>query len=260
MDMAFEKERRILVAAEEAAEPVGPISDLLPGGLTLDAAHMICEENIQARLDAGAKLAGYKVGFTNIPVRDNMGLPDSTYGYILDEMVLQSGGTVNMSKLVAPKIECEICFRLGEDINPDGLTIARVLAQSDGVCAAFEICDARIKDWKCPYPDFFADNGFSARIVLSGEWFAPSQVDLLGEMVTLYKDGVELASGKGEMAMGHPANAVIWLANKLKDRGRTLKAGNVVMTGTLTPIILVEKGAEYVAQFSTLGEVTQKFK
>jgi 2-keto-4-pentenoate hydratase len=79
---------------------------------------------------------------------------------------------------------------------------------TDAVSASFEICDARIRDWKCPYPDFFADNGFSARIVLSGHWVPVCEVDLLGESVVLLKDGERIAEGRGEMALGHPANAV----------------------------------------------------
>lgn len=73
--MAFENIKAILVKAERDRVPVGPVSDLVEGGLTLDQAHTICEENIQVRMGAGEQLRGYKVGFTNIPVRDKMGLP-----------------------------------------------------------------------------------------------------------------------------------------------------------------------------------------
>jgi 2-keto-4-pentenoate hydratase len=257
--MAYEREMDILVEAEKTREPIGPVSDMVQGGLSLEDAHAICEGNIDRRLAAGEQIAGYKVGFTNIPVREKMGLPDSTYGYILGSMVLRSGATLAMSELIAPKIECEICFRLGQDLSGRNLTVDQVLQATEAVSASFEICDARIKDWKCPYPDFFADNGFSARIVLSGRWVPVIEVDLLAEEVVLTQDGQELARGKGEMAMGHPAKAVAWLAAKLADRGKGLQAGQVVMTGTLTPILPIEKGSTYVARFSTLGEVTQTF-
>lgn len=257
--MSFEREMQILVEAEAARRPIGPLSDLVPGGLTLPDAHTICESNIQRRLAGGEALAGFKVGFTNIPVRDKMGLPDSTYGYLLDTMVLPSGGDLRMDEMIAPKIECEICFRLGQPLQGKGLTVEQVLAATEAVSASFEICDARIRDWKCPYPDFFADNGFSARIVLRGEWHALRTVDLLGETVTLSQDGAVIASGKGEMAMGHPAKAVAWLAGKLADRGRGLLAGQVVMTGTLTPITPIVQGSTYEATFSTLGKVSKRF-
>ena len=249
----------VLVQAERDRAAVGPVSDLVPGGLSLDLAHAICERNIGRRLDAGQRLVGFKVGFTNIAVREKMGLPDSTYGYLLESMVLPSGGELTLAELVAPKIETEICFRLGRDLAGPDLSIEAVLAATDAVCASFEICDARIRDWKCPYPDFFADNGFSARIVLSGRWVPVGEVDLLGETVALSQDGKRIAEGRGEMALGHPANAVAWLARKLAERGRGLASGMVVMTGTLTPITPIVAGAHYVGAFSTLGSVEKTF-
>jgi 2-keto-4-pentenoate hydratase len=249
----------VLVDAERNRVAVGPVSDLVVGGLSIDHAQRICERNIQRRLDRGERIAGFKVGFTNIPVREKMGLPDSTYGYLLDSMVLPSGGAIRMDELIAPKIESEICFRLSKDLSGDDVTLAEVLDATDSVSASFEICDARIRDWKCPYPDFFADNGFSARIVLSGTWMPVGQVDLLAETVVLRQNGKQIAEGRGEMVLGHPANAVAWLARKLWSRGRGLSAGMVVMTGTLTPITPIEAGSTYVGAFSTLGTVEKQF-
>jgi 2-keto-4-pentenoate hydratase len=256
----IERVAAVLVEAERACTAVGPVSDLVDGGLSLDLAHAVCESNIERRLAAGEHITGFKVGFTNIAVRDKMGLPDSTYGYLFDSMVLPSGGELAMAEMIAPKIESEICVRLGADLAGPGVTAADVLAAADAVRASFEICDARIRDWKCPYPDFFADNGFSARIVLGGTgWVPVGDVDLLNETVVLAKDGVPFAEGKGEMALGSPANAVAWLVNKLAARGKGLSAGMVVMTGTLTAITPIEKGSTYVASFSTLGSVEKTF-
>lgn len=256
----IERVAKVLRDAEAARTAVGPVSDLVLGGLTLDLAHTVCESNLARREAAGETVAGFKVGFTNIPVREKMGLPDSTYGYLTASMVLESGGVVYMSELIAPKIETEICMRLGRDLAGPGVEIADVLAATDAVRASFEICDARIRDWKCPYPDFFADNGFSARIVLGATgWVPVAGVDLLAEAVVLSRDGVPFAEGKGAMALGHPANAVAWLANKLSERRRGLSAGTIVMTGTLTPITPIERGSSYTGTFSTLGVVEKRF-
>ena len=152
-------------------------------------------------------------------------------------------------------------MRLGQDLAGPGVTAADVLGAADAVRASFEICDARIIDWKCPYPDFLADNGFSAR---ASSWASatgcPSrEVDLLAETVALSKDGEVFAEGRGELAMGSPANAVAWLVNKLAERGRGLTAGQLVMTGTLTPITPIEAGSTYVAAFGSLGRVSKSF-
>ena len=251
---------QVLREAEASGVAVGPVSDLVDGGLTLSLAHDVCESNLARREGAGEAIVGFKVGFTNIVVRDKMGLPDSTYGYLFDSMVLESGGDLKMDEMIAPKIESEICVRLSADLVGPGVTARDVLAASDAVRGSFEICDARIVDWKCPYPDFFADNGFSARIVLGeADWVPIGEVDLLNESVVLSKDGEPLAEGRGEMALGGPANAVAWLVNKLADRGRSLSAGMIVMTGTLTPITPIERGSTYVATFSTLGKVEKTF-
>lgn len=251
---------QVLREAEASRTAVGPVSDLVEGGLTLDLAHDICESNIARREAVGGIVAGYKVGFTNIPVREKMGLPDSTYGYLLERMILDSGGGVDMAEMVAPKIETEICVRLGQDLVGPSVDAADVLAAADAVRASFEICDARILDWKCPYPDIFADNGFSARIVLGeSDWVQIGEVDLLEERVVLTKEGEAIADGRGEMALGGPLNAVAWLVNKLAERGRSLEAGQLVMTGTLTPIIPIERGVTYLATFSTLGRVEKSF-
>jgi len=257
--MAFEKEMHLLEDAEKNRKPLGSVSDLVPGGLSLDDAHRICERNIEKRIQAGQKLAGFKIGFTNLAVREKMGLPDSTYGYLMDTMLLKNGVKLAMSELIAPKIECEICFKLKQPLKGKGLSAEQVIAATESVCASFEICDARIKDWKCPYNDFFADNGFSARVVLSGKWIEATGFDFLNEKVVLTQGGKELAQGTGALAMGHPAKAVAWLAGKLADRGKGLEAGQIVMTGTLTPILPIEKGATYTAKFSTLGDVTVSF-
>jgi len=258
--MAFEKEMQILVDAEKNRVPVGPVSDVVPGGLSLDDAHRICERNIEKRMKAGEKLAGFKIGFTNLAVREKMGLPDSTYGYLLDSMVLRNGVRFPMKELIAPKIECEICFKLKSPLKGKGLSAEQVIAATEAVGASFEICDARIKDWKCPYNDFFADNGFSARVVLSGNWKSTEGFDFLNEKVVLTQNGKELAQGTGALAMGHPAKAVAWLAGKLADRDKGLEAGQIVMTGTLTPILPIEKGSTYIASFSTLGDVKATFE
>jgi 2-keto-4-pentenoate hydratase len=257
--MAFEKEIEVLVEAEKNRKPVGPVSDMVSGGLSLDDAYRINERIIENRAKAGDKVVGFKIGFTNLAVREKMGLPDSTYGYLMDSMVLENGVKVNMGELIAPKLECEICLKLKKRLEGKGLTAEEVIKATESVSASFEICDARIKDWKCPYPDFFADNGFSARVVLQGRWHAAEGFDFLNEKVVLTQAGRELAQGEGVLAMGHPAKAVAWLAGKLADRNKALEPGQIIMTGTLTPILPVEKGATYTAKFSTLGEVTVTF-
>jgi 2-keto-4-pentenoate hydratase len=108
--MKYAEVLEALQKGEKNRVPIGPVSEMVPGGLTLDDAKAIAEEGIRLRIKKGEKMMGYKVGFTNIPVRKKMGLPGSTYGFILDTMVLGSGSVCHMNELIAPKIETEICL------------------------------------------------------------------------------------------------------------------------------------------------------
>lgn len=257
--MVFEKEIHALASAEKGKKSIGPLSDQVPGGLGMEAAHGICECNIERRIAAGETIVGYKVGFTNIPIRNKMGWPDSMYGYVMNSMVVKSGNRIDLSNLIAPKIECEICFKLGKRLGGRNLSVKDVLSATEGVSASFEICDCRFTDWKCPFPDIFADNGWACRVVLSDTWHPVSHLDLTEETVILIKNGQKVAEGRGASAMDHPARAVSWLAEKLAERNRELEAGQFVMTGTLTPIVTIEKGATYTATFSSLGEIDISF-
>ncbi len=245
--------------AEQTRVPIDPVSSMVSGGLTLEIAHAVCEANLQRRLEAGRRVVGYKIGSTNTAVRIAMGLPAPTYGYLLDHTIVASGGTIHMDELIDARIECEICFRMKADLAGEELTISDVLDATDSVSASFEICDSRIKDWKCPYADWYADNGFAARVVLPGRWTAARDIDLPGETTVLAQDSRMIANGHGGLVMEHPARAVAWLARSLTERGRRLEAGMLVMTGSLTPVTKVTRGSEYVASFSTLGSVDITF-
>lgn len=257
--MSVEKVAELLQRAEEERRPMDPISSIFPEGLTLEDAYEICERNVRRRTQRGEQVAGYKVGLTNMGVRKQMGFPDSTYGFLMENMVLQGGGTFDTRELIAPKIECEICFKLRADLGGKDVPPEKVLESTEGVCASFEICDTRLREWKCSYEEFFADNGCSARVVLSGDWHPVDTLDLLNETVVLYKGEDPIADGRGELAMGHPARAIAWLAGKLAERGRSLQAGQIIMTGTLTPMMVIEKSSRYRAKFSTLGPVEMTF-
>ncbi len=250
---------KALRQAEQSRVPIDPVSNMMSGGLTLEIGHAVCEANLQRRLEAGRRVVGYKIGSTNNAVRIAMGLPAPTYGYLLDNTIVPSGGTIHMDELIDPRIECEICFRMGADLKGEELTISDVLDATDSVSASFEICDSRIKDWKCPYPDWYADNGFAARVVLPGRWTAARDIDLPGETTVLAQDSRAIADGQGRLVMEHPARAVAWLARSLTKRGRQLEAGMLVMTGSLTPVTQVTRGSVYATTFSTLGSVDITF-
>lgn len=249
----------VLAGAERTRVAAGPVSDLVAGGITLEMAHRVCEGTVHRRATVSEQIAGFKVGSTTTQERDNEDLRLFAYGYLLDSMVLTSGGILRMDEFISTKIETEIFFRLSHGLTGSQVSVGDVLEATDAVGASFEVADARIRDWTCPYPDFVADNAFAARIVLGGSRHRVGDTDLSSETATLLQDGRPIASGTRESALGHPASAVAWLARALSERGRHLSAGMVIMTGTLTPSTPIVRGSTYVGQFSTLGRVEISF-
>lgn len=241
--------------AERDARAVAPLSQRYPE-LDAAAAYAIQAEYARLREQAGATLIGRKIGATSQAIQEQLGVGTPDYGHLFDDMVIADGGEVVLSELVAPLVEPEIAFRLGRDLTGPGLTAEDVLAAASAVCPAMEIIDSRVTDWKIAFVDTVADNGSSARCVFGSEQELRPGTDLAGEVVRLSEDGVPVAEGPATAVLGHPATSVAWLANALADYGAGLRAGDLVLSGSLTRATPLTPGREYTATFKNLGSVS----
>jgi 2-keto-4-pentenoate hydratase len=122
-----------------------------------------------------------------------------------------------------------------------------------------EIIDSRIVDWKIKLPDTVADNASSARIVLGGTVTSLRCLDLRTVGMVLEKNGEVVATAAGAAVLGHPAQAVAWLANKLAAYDITLRKGEVILSGSLTAAMPIGAGDFVRADFGPLGDVKIKF-
>jgi 2-keto-4-pentenoate hydratase len=156
-------------------------------------------------------------------------------------------------------MEGEIAFILKEDLRGPGVTLTEVIRCAEGVIPALEIIDSRIRDWKIKLPDTVADNASSARIVLGGVMTPLPAIDLRTVGMVMEKNGEILATAAGAAVLGHPANAVAWLANKLAAYGILLRKGEVILSGALTAAAPVAAGDFFRADFGLLGDVKIKF-
>jgi 2-keto-4-pentenoate hydratase len=156
-----------------------------------------------------------------------------------------------MQRFLQPRIEAEIVLVLGRDLGA-GTTTADVLAATTFACPSLEIIDSRIKDWRLSLVDTVADNASSGAFVM-GAGVAVDDLDLATVEAVVRVNGVETARGLGSAALGHPANAAAWLANRLADFGLVFAAGAVVMTGSLHASLPVVAGDDVVADFGPLG-------
>lgn len=159
---------RLLREGERRANPVEPLSTLLPGLEPADA-HAVQRDNIDRRLADGATVVGHKVGLTATAMQRLLGVDEPDLGHLLDDMVHRDGAPVLAARYCRPRVEPEICFRLARPLRGPGTTAEDVLAATDAVAPALEIVDSRIRDWRITLVDTITDNAGSAGRVC-GPW------------------------------------------------------------------------------------------
>ncbi len=249
-----------LLAAEQSRKPIAPLTETDPG-ITVDEAYRVQLRIMEVKRSAGQIVVGKKIGLTSVAMQTMLGVKEPDYGHILNGMVVMEGEKILVTDLITPHIEGEIAFVLKEDLRGPAITLTEVIRCTEGVIPALEIIDSRIKDWKIKLklPDTVADNASSARIVLGGVLTPPSAVDLRTVGMVMEKNGEVLATAAGAAVLGHPANAVAWLTNKLAGYGIPLRKGEVVLSGALTGAAPVAAGDFFRADFGVLGDVKIKF-
>ena len=227
--------------------------------LTIEDAYRIQERMLRHRYAAGARIVGKKVGATSRAVQTLLGVNQPDFGMLLSDMIYNEGDVIPMARLIQPKAEGEIAFLLKRDLMGPGVTVADVLAATEFVMPCFEIVDSRIENWKIGIVDTVADNASCGVFALGGAALSPRDVDLALCGMVLEKNGEVVATGAGAAALGHPANAVAWLANTLGPLGIGLKAGEVVLSGSLATLIPIVAGDHLSMTIGGLGSCSVRF-
>jgi 2-keto-4-pentenoate hydratase len=248
----------ILLAAERTRKPIAPITETDPD-ISLDEAYRIQLRIIEVKKSTGQVVVGKKIGLTSLAMQAMLGVREPDYGHILNGMVVMEGEKIPAADLLQPRIEGELAFILKEDLRGPGIIMTDVLRCSEGIIPALEIIDSRIRDWKIKLPDTVADNASSAHIVPGAKITPILGLDLRTVGMVLEKNGEVAATAAGAAVLGHPAQAVAWLANKLAVYGISLRKGEVILSGSLTAAIPVVAGDFIRADFGALGDVKTKF-
>jgi len=256
-----------LAAALRSAE--NDASPVLPHGergvaLTLEDAYAIQQANLVERERSGRRLVGRKIGLTSRAMQDMLGVSEPDFGYLTDDLLLATGTTLPRDALIAPRVEVEIAFRLNRDLSGPQVTAADVMAATNGVAAALEVIDSRIVDWRIDLFDTVADNASCARAIV-GEFVSPADLKL--ERLTAQlrlapcRDRrTEIVEGDASAVLGHPAQAVAWLAQTLSRlEGEALRAGDVVLSGAMARALPVSAGDHVTADVAQLGRVEVTF-
>jgi 2-oxopent-4-enoate/cis-2-oxohex-4-enoate hydratase len=239
-------------------QPVEPLTEREPA-ITLDDAYRIQLRMIQRRLDAGETVVGKKIGVTSQVVMDMLKVDQPDFGQLLSGMVVQEGEAIRVDTMIAPKAEAEVAFVLKSDLQGPGVTAADVLRATDFVMPCFEIVDSRIRDWKIRIQDTVADNASCGVLVLGGTRRDPRELDLALAGMVLEKNGEVVSTATGAAVQGSPVNAVAWLANTLGRLGITLKAGEVILSGSQSPLVPVQAGDSLHCSVGGLGSASVRF-
>lgn len=247
-----------LYAALKACRTIEPLTERYPD-LDIKAAYAIQQRMMKRRIEAGEKVVGKKIGVTSQAVMNLLGVFQPDFGWLTDAMVYNEGEAIPADSLIQPKAEGEIAFVLKRTLKGPGVSVADVLAATEGVMACFEIVDSRIQDWKIKIQDTVADNASCGVFVLGDRLVDVRDVDLSTCGMVLEKNGEVIATGAGAAALGHPANAVAWLANTLGEHGIALEAGEVVLSGSLGIMVPVAAGDNLRVAIGGIGSCSLRF-
>ncbi|MDB5958876.1 MAG: ScmD [Massilia sp.] len=257
--MTIAEAAQLLRDAEASGRWIAPLRETFPG-LDADAAYAIQKLNTDLRLRGGARLVGAKIGLTSPAVQKQLGVNTPDYGVLFDDMGYAEGLPIPTANLQQPKIEAEVAFVLGRDLDLPNPTIVDVIGAIDYALPALEIVGSRIADWNIRLVDTVADNASSSAWVVGTSPRKLGELDLRACAMTISRDGEVVSTGTGAACLGNPLNAVLWLARTMARVGAPLRAGQLVLSGALGPMVPVEAGKSYTAHIDGLGSVTAVFE
>jgi len=254
-----------LAEAQESGVPCEPVRDLI-GTDDLPAAYAVQQGLVQARLAAGARVVGRKIGATSKAVQDQLGVDQPDFGYLLDEMDVSAaaepgGAPISMAHLLQPRVEAEVAFRLGKDLDlpEDEITLAAVRDAVEVALPALEIVDSRIAGWQIKFTDTVADCASSALFVVGSDEKPLSELEPVDVVMSLTINGEVKSSGNGAACLGDPLEALRWLAVQSARFGDPLRAGQLILSGALGPFVPFASGDDVVATISGFAPLSVKF-
>jgi 2-keto-4-pentenoate hydratase len=260
MDKTLEAAKAI-ASARRARTPLQPLDlDIAPrdeaeGYRIQDAVHIMLSAEV-------GPLVGYKIGCTSAVMQRYLGIPHPCGGGVFAKGVHSSGVSLRHRDFVRVGVECEIAVRLARDLTPPGaaFTADTVAPAIDAYHPAIEIVDDRYADWQTiGAPTLVADDFFAAGCVLGAAVARAKAPDLLDVIGRAAINGAEVGHGAGADVLGHPHAALAWLANHLAAGGKHLRAGQIVLTGSLVQTIWLNAGDKAVMELSGLGTVAAEF-
>ena len=236
-----------LAEAWRTGTPVDLPPELVPGDAA--AAYRVQSALVERLVPRLGPIVGWKVGAPSPSAEPNA-------APLLADLVQPSPARFGGTRLRLRGLEAELAFRFGRDLPPRASAYeeAEVASAIQSLHPAIELVESRLRDWQAApslarLADSQSNGGFCFGLAIS-DW---RRVDFLAQTVALTLDGRAAAEAKGGNAAGHPLRLLVWLANHAARLGRGLKAGDIVTTGSHTPLIFARSNSTAVADFPGVG-------
>jgi 2-oxo-hept-3-ene-1,7-dioate hydratase len=246
-----------LLQALRDKKPIVQLSKTYPE-ITIEDSYAIQSLVNEAKIAAGAKVRGHKVGLTSKAMQQSSQIDEPDYGVLMADMFYDDGAILKHADFCVPRVEMELGFVLGKRLKGPGVGLLDVLTATEWVVPSIEVIDARVQNPRKIF-DTVADNGAAAAVVIGGRPVRPNDVDLRWVGGIMYKNSEIEETGVAAGVLGHPALGVAWLANKLGSHGVALEPGHLVLAGSFTRVVFAGKGDTLHADFGELGGIAVQF-
>jgi len=225
---------------------------------TQEDAYEVAQINTRRALDGGDKITGRKIGLTSKAVQKQLGVAQPDYGVLFASMERLDNAELDASRLLQPKAEAEIALVVGRDINDESLSWSRFLLSIEYALPAIEIVDSAIENWDITLADTIADNASCGLYVLGTEPKQITSFSLIDCGMSFTKNNAIVATGSGAACLDSPLLSAYWLAKIMARNRMPISAGEVILTGALGPMVVLEKGDNIDVTISGLGRVRSR--
>lgn len=244
--------------ADAARTAIPPVRDLLGTRTDIDAAYLVQQINTDRSIAAGRRVSGRKIGVTSKAIQQQVGVDQPDFGTLFADTEYGDGIEIEACRLIQPRAEAEVALVLDRDLASPPHGFAQVIQAVAFALPAIEVVDSRIEAWDISIVDTVADNASCGLYVVGSRPVPLSAFDARTVPMRMTLDGAEVSTGIGAACLGNPIHAARWLADTMCARGIPLRAGDVIMTGALGPMVPLRPGQELVAEFGDLGVVTTR--
>jgi 2-oxo-hept-3-ene-1,7-dioate hydratase len=208
---------------------------------------------------AGRRLVGRKIGLTSKAMQQATGITEPDYGVMFDDTVWQSGAVIPAGDFSNIRIEVELAFVLKDPLEGPACTLFDVLRATEYVTPALEVLNSHIEMEGRTIVDTISDNAAYGGMVLGGRPMRPDDIDLRWVGAMLFRNEQIEETGVSGGVLGHPANGVAWLANKMHQHGDRLEAGEIILAGSFTRPVWASAGDTILCDYGPMGVVSCRF-